>query len=116
MTATIRVVVKFKAKIGRASCRERGWTTAGARAGTGGATVALGWTSVAAERAGPASWPGRLVFSSRRRHTRWPRDWSSDVCSSDLNMELAIPHSLDLKCLVQRASGLLLEKKKASSN
>src|SRR5579884_2942883 len=22
-------------------------------------------------------------FSSRRRHTRWPRDWSSDVCSSD---------------------------------
>src|SRR5207253_3331091 len=24
-------------------------------------------------------------FSSRRRHTRWPRDWSSDVCSSDLN-------------------------------
>src|SRR6266702_1344742 len=25
-----------------------------------------------------------LFFSSRRRHTRWPRDWSSDVCSSDL--------------------------------
>src|SRR5690625_7640761 len=23
-------------------------------------------------------------FSSSRRHTRWPRDWSSDVCSSDL--------------------------------
>src|SRR5439155_19192732 len=23
-------------------------------------------------------------FSSRRRHTGWPRDWSSDVCSSDL--------------------------------
>src|SRR5207253_7774432 len=23
--------------------------------------------------------------SSRRRHTRWPRDWSSDVCSSDLD-------------------------------
>src|SRR5207253_7082676 len=23
-------------------------------------------------------------ISSRRRHTRWPRDWSSDVCSSDL--------------------------------
>src|SRR5439155_2034458 len=23
-------------------------------------------------------------FSSRRRHARWPRDWSSDVCSSDL--------------------------------
>src|SRR5437870_13117916 len=26
-----------------------------------------------------------FFFSSRRRHTRWPRDWSSDVCSSDLN-------------------------------
>src|SRR5690625_7618436 len=25
-----------------------------------------------------------VLFSSRRRHTRWPRDWSSDVCSSDL--------------------------------
>src|SRR6266508_3693145 len=25
-------------------------------------------------------------FSSRRRHTRWPRDWSSDVCSSDLDV------------------------------
>src|SRR5207253_4035285 len=24
--------------------------------------------------------------SSRRRHTRWPRDWSSDVCSSDLDV------------------------------
>src|SRR5690606_40868494 len=23
-------------------------------------------------------------FSSRRRHTRFSRDWSSDVCSSDL--------------------------------
>src|SRR5690625_7383650 len=26
-----------------------------------------------------------FFFSSRRRHTRWPRDWSSDVCSSDLS-------------------------------
>src|SRR5690625_7799742 len=25
-----------------------------------------------------------FFFSSRRRHTIWPRDWSSDVCSSDL--------------------------------
>src|SRR5690606_25534325 len=24
------------------------------------------------------------LFSSRRRHTRFSRDWSSDVCSSDL--------------------------------
>src|SRR5437016_9489823 len=26
-----------------------------------------------------------LFFSSRRRHTRLVSDWSSDVCSSDLN-------------------------------
>src|SRR6266542_6226867 len=26
-----------------------------------------------------------FFFSSRRRHTRCYRDWSSDVCSSDLN-------------------------------
>src|SRR2546430_5291913 len=25
----------------------------------------------------------RLIFSSRRRHTRFDCDWSSDVCSSD---------------------------------
>src|SRR5215208_6482050 len=29
-----------------------------------------------------------FFFSSRRRHTRWPRDWSSDVCSSDLLLAL----------------------------
>src|SRR5687768_18397286 len=27
---------------------------------------------------------GCFFFSSRRRHTRCSRDWSSDVCSSDL--------------------------------
>src|SRR5439155_15213183 len=32
----------------------------------------------------PHSVFGNFFFSSRRRHTRWPRDWSSDVCSSDL--------------------------------
>src|SRR5690606_40127540 len=26
-----------------------------------------------------------FFFSSRRRHTRFSRDWSSDVCSSDLS-------------------------------
>src|SRR5690348_17825738 len=29
-----------------------------------------------------------FFFSSRRRHTRWTGDWSSDVCSSDLVDEL----------------------------
>src|SRR5689334_4711435 len=28
-----------------------------------------------------------LFFSSRRRHTRWNCDWSSDVCSSDLGFK-----------------------------
>src|SRR5438105_5778376 len=27
-----------------------------------------------------------FFFSSRRRHTRSTRDWSSDVCSSDLGL------------------------------
>src|SRR5439155_7443830 len=27
-----------------------------------------------------------------RRHTRWPRDWSSDVCSSDLEVLAEHPH------------------------
>src|SRR5690606_40322166 len=37
-------------------------------------------------------------FSSRRRHTRFSRDWSSDVCSSDLfypGSVLAIINDLD---------------------
>src|SRR6266511_4163707 len=29
-----------------------------------------------------------FFFSSRRRHTRFSRDWSSDVCSSDLGKRL----------------------------
>src|SRR5690606_39481182 len=40
-------------------------------------------------------------FSSRRRHTRFSRDWSSDVCSSDLGhskhdfLEAQLPAALD---------------------
>src|SRR5437879_13440281 len=30
-----------------------------------------------------------FFFSSRRRHTRYIGDWSSDVCSSDLREELS---------------------------
>src|SRR5690606_41135792 len=29
-----------------------------------------------------------FFFSSRRRHTRFSRDWSSDVCSSDLDLAI----------------------------
>src|SRR5690625_3139369 len=28
-----------------------------------------------------------FFFSSRRRHTRWPRDWSSDVCKLGLGLD-----------------------------
>src|SRR5882762_10427300 len=31
-----------------------------------------------------------FFFSSRRRHTRFKCDWSSDVCSSDLGMVLGL--------------------------
>src|SRR5258707_8714089 len=39
----------------------------------------------------------RFFFSSRRRHTRYWRDWSSDVCSSDLtcaNGKIAVEYRL----------------------
>src|SRR3712207_7808430 len=31
------------------------------------------------------------LFASRRRHTRYWRDWSSDVCSSDLGAPVCVP-------------------------
>src|SRR5690606_40512704 len=37
-----------------------------------------------------------LFFSSRRRHTRFSRDWSSDVCSSDLPVERHHVSAVDL--------------------
>src|SRR2546422_2075092 len=33
-----------------------------------------------------------FFFSSRRRHTRCSRDWSSDVCSSDLDDDGLAPY------------------------
>src|SRR5438445_1650342 len=39
-----------------------------------------------------------FFFSSRRRHTRYWRDWSSDVCSSDLVAPLvAVLQALELR-------------------
>src|SRR5688572_31012342 len=38
------------------------------------------------ERDGVVSGPALFFFSSRRRHTRFDCDWSSDVCSSDLDL------------------------------
>src|SRR5690606_40026554 len=34
-----------------------------------------------------------FFFSSERRHTRFSRDWSSDVCSSDLEAEEVDPEN-----------------------
>src|SRR5690606_40666833 len=45
-----------------------------------------------------------FFFSSSRRHTRFSRDWSSDVCSSDLAATLpardgAVPREVVVKVL-----------------
>src|SRR2546429_5737601 len=47
-----------------------------------------------------------FFFSSRRRHTRCSRDWSSDVCSSDLFRASALAHTVgplraDIGCDMQ---------------
>ena len=43
-----------------------------------------------------------FFFSSRRRHTRCSRDWSSDVCSSDL-IETSRGNLYDYECLNLKA-------------
>src|SRR2546429_5008736 len=41
--------------------------------------------------------PVFFFFSSRRRHTRCSRDWSSDVCSSDLGtVSTTLPRRMEL--------------------
>src|SRR5690625_7887945 len=35
------------------------------------------------------------MFASRRQHTRWPRDWSSDVCSYDLKKQKLLSKGKD---------------------
>src|SRR5690348_17623469 len=42
-------------------------------------------------------WLFFFFFSSRRRHTRWTGDWSSDVCSSDLDEDLKQEDELALR-------------------
>src|SRR3989440_9611780 len=54
-----------------------------------------------------------FFFSSRRRHTRSDRDWSSDVCSSDLlnggtpaeNASAAVPAQAILSALTSLPAG-----------
>src|SRR5690606_39437636 len=49
-------------------------------------------------------------FSSRRRHTRFSRDWSSDVCSSDLLLGCAFSFFLLFSCQTFLFFKLLLGK------
>src|SRR5689334_24233271 len=46
-----------------------------------------------------------FFFSSRRRHTRWNCDWSSDVCSSDLPRLAAGAQDLEGIAALQRIRG-----------
>src|SRR2546430_6455666 len=57
-----------------------------------------------------------FFFSSRRRHTRFDCDWSSDVCSSDLltitatDLELSIRTSCEAK-IKKEGAGTIPAKK-----
>src|SRR3712207_5288695 len=51
-----------------------------------------------------------FFFSSRRRHTRYWRDWSSDVCSSDLRGSAAqIRQLAGMRGLMAKPSGEIIE-------
>src|SRR2546422_7233644 len=50
-----------------------------------------------------------FFFSSRRRHTRCSRDWSSDVCSSDL---LGDGLALDIEKCGRRVETLLDDRRR----
>src|SRR5436305_9137418 len=51
----------------------------------------------------PTSKRVEIFFSFRRRHTRCGRDWSSDVCSSDLHVDGAV--HVALRVHVDAAAG-----------
>src|SRR5690606_19257564 len=51
-----------------------------------------------------------FFFSSRRRHTRFSRDWSSDVCSSDLKGRLMLPAALKKQLVPALQNGFVLKR------
>src|SRR5437764_15311464 len=51
-----------------------------------------------------------LFFSSRRRHTRYIGDWSSDVCSSDLRS----PSATSIKCSAWSGSAVSSMRRRIS--
>src|SRR5690606_40316292 len=58
-----------------------------------------------------------FFFSSRRRHTRFSRDWSSDVCSSDLTParrgDRGPPHPPPRRCAGRGSGGRIRRKNRA---
>src|SRR5437764_4867581 len=59
----------------------------------------------------PASAPSRSLaffFSSRRRHTRSIGDWSSDVCSSDLDIGEHPQDAVAVRQLAQKSRNDLI--------
>src|SRR2546422_8465846 len=52
------------------------------------------WTNCSSEWKALSQGSPAFFFSSRRRHTRCSRDWSSDVCSSDLEVNSMVPGGL----------------------
>src|SRR5256886_7371331 len=52
-------------------------------------------------------WSVYFFFSSRRRHTRFDCDWSSDVCSSDLQLRQPGPGAADHRLAERLVRGVL---------
>src|SRR3989338_10929670 len=57
-----------------------------------------------------------VIFSSRRRHTRWNCDWSSDVCSSDLEVELIGILDADKEGFLRSETSLIQTMGRAARN
>src|SRR5690606_40725293 len=60
-----------------------------------------------------------FFFSSRRRHTRFSRDWSSDVCSSDLQAGIDAAQDVGLRIqLINTADAVVFmhDQRLAASN
>src|SRR2546421_7283391 len=56
-----------------------------------------------------------FFFSSRRRHTRSDRDWSSDVCSSDLHNALVWQDTRTAADVAELAAGSGIDRFRAQT-
>src|SRR5256885_8747270 len=55
-----------------------------------------------------ALWMTLFFFSSRRRHTRLQGDWSSDVCSSDLDTGMIVGDGFEFRVSDTQKDGDLI--------